>query len=248
MFGKRSAAEALNIETATPPPPSPGQGIATRPQRVEASPAPAAPVQRRPAGAAAQAGAKAAGPRPTSAFEQLRAVRGPAAETEVVAEQSDYYQATKTTIFNALLNTIDLSQLGQLDAEAAGRAKSATSSPSWWRSRTSPCRCPSRNTWSRTSSTTCSASGRWSRFWPATRSPTSWSTAPSGCSSKSAGKVQLTNVRFRDNTQLMNICQRIVSQVGRRVDESPRRSATRASPTARGSTSSPRLWRWTARH
>ncbi len=33
------------------------------------------------------------------------------------------------------------------------------------------------------------------------------------------GKVQLTNVRFRDNQQLMNICQRIVSQVGRRVDE-----------------------------
>jgi pilus assembly protein CpaF len=29
-----------------------------------------------------------------------------------------------------------------------------------------------------------------------------------------------TNVRFADNTQLMNICQRIVSQVGRRVDES----------------------------
>ena len=35
-----------------------------------------------------------------------------------------------------------------------------------------------------------------------------------------AGKVQQTSVRFRDNTQLMNICQRIVSQVGRRVDES----------------------------
>ena len=34
------------------------------------------------------------------------------------------------------------------------------------------------------------------------------------------GKVQLTNIRFRDNAQLMNICQRIVSQVGRRVDES----------------------------
>ena len=34
------------------------------------------------------------------------------------------------------------------------------------------------------------------------------------------GKIQLTNVRFRDNSQLMNICQRIVSQVGRRVDES----------------------------
>ena len=35
-----------------------------------------------------------------------------------------------------------------------------------------------------------------------------------------AGKIELTNVRFRDNSQLLNICQRIVSQVGRRVDES----------------------------
>lgn len=34
------------------------------------------------------------------------------------------------------------------------------------------------------------------------------------------GKIQLTNIRFRDNEQLLNICQRIVSQVGRRVDES----------------------------
>ena len=34
------------------------------------------------------------------------------------------------------------------------------------------------------------------------------------------GKVTKTPVRFRDNQQLMNICQRIVSQVGRRVDES----------------------------
>ena len=33
------------------------------------------------------------------------------------------------------------------------------------------------------------------------------------------GKVIETNIRFRDNQQLLNICQRIVSQVGRRVDE-----------------------------
>jgi pilus assembly protein CpaF len=31
--------------------------------------------------------------------------------------------------------------------------------------------------------------------------------------------MQKTGVRFRDNAQLLNICQRIVSQVGRRVDE-----------------------------
>ena len=35
-----------------------------------------------------------------------------------------------------------------------------------------------------------------------------------------AGKIQKTNTRFRDNQQLLNICQRIVSQIGRRVDES----------------------------
>ncbi|MEP3437773.1 MAG: CpaF family protein [Hoeflea sp.] len=35
-----------------------------------------------------------------------------------------------------------------------------------------------------------------------------------------SGKVQETDVRFRDNSQLLSICQRIVSQVGRRVDES----------------------------
>ena len=36
---------------------------------------------------------------------------------------------------------------------------------------------------------------------------------------ETAGKIQLTDIRFRDNAQLMNICQRIVSAVGRRVDE-----------------------------
>src|SRR5271165_3520912 len=42
---------------------------------------------------------------------------------------------------------------------------------------------------------------------------------PTRCFIEVGGKIQLTNVRFRDNNQLMNICQRIVSQVGRRVDE-----------------------------
>ena len=48
------------------------------------------------------------------------------------------------------------------------------------------------------------------------------------------GKVQRTDIHFRDNAQLLHICQRIVSQVGRRVDEiqsdlrrAPRRWLTR---------------------
>ncbi|MBJ3784651.1 CpaF family protein [Devosia sp. MSA67] len=39
------------------------------------------------------------------------------------------------------------------------------------------------------------------------------------CYIEVGGKVRLTNVRFRDDAHLMNVCQRIVSQVGRRVDE-----------------------------
>ena len=33
------------------------------------------------------------------------------------------------------------------------------------------------------------------------------------------GRIQLTDIKFRDNQQLINICQRIVSAIGRRVDE-----------------------------
>src|SRR6202789_838871 len=42
---------------------------------------------------------------------------------------------------------------------------------------------------------------------------------PTKCFIEVGGKIQLTNIRFRDAAQLMNVCQRIVSQVGRRVDE-----------------------------
>ena len=35
-----------------------------------------------------------------------------------------------------------------------------------------------------------------------------------------AGQIERTNIRFRENKQLLNVCQKIVGQVGRRVDES----------------------------
>jgi len=40
------------------------------------------------------------------------------------------------------------------------------------------------------------------------------------CYIEVGGRIRSTEIRFRDNAQLMNICQRIVSAVGRRVDES----------------------------
>ncbi|MEL6979796.1 MAG: CpaF family protein [Pseudomonadota bacterium] len=36
---------------------------------------------------------------------------------------------------------------------------------------------------------------------------------------ETGGKIQLTDIQFRDNQQLLEICQRMVSKVGRRVDE-----------------------------
>ena len=55
---------------------------------------------------------------------------------------------------------------------------------------------------------------------PRRSGPISWSTVPRTSTSKSTARSRRTTVRFRDNQQLLNICQRIVSQVGRRVDES----------------------------
>ncbi len=204
MFGKRSGdGEPTKPADAPPPPPKGGPPIATRPQRVEPAttrqalaPARASPPESGPRSASdrlagthgAQASAATGGPKLTSAFEQLRAAQGGA------RHRRDRTRAER------LLSRDQDHDLQRPDQHhrpgAAGAAgpgdrparRSATSSPSWWRSRTSRCRWPSRSTWSRTSSTTSSAMVRSSRCWRATTSPTSWSTAPAGCSSKSAAR------------------------------------------------------------
>jgi len=105
VFGKRSTDKPQASEREAPPPaPAGAPPIATRPQQLEPAAAPSGQAAR-PA------------PRPTPGFEQLQAAQGSA--PEIVHEQSEYYHQTKTTIFNALLNTIDLAQLAQLDAATA---------------------------------------------------------------------------------------------------------------------------------
>ena len=81
-------------------------------------------------------------------------------------------------------------------------------------------RASSGATWCATSSTRCWASGRWSRCWPTRRSPTSWSTARSQVYVERRGRLELTDVSFADDDHLMKIIDKIVSRVGRRVDES----------------------------
>ncbi|MCA3699822.1 MAG: CpaF family protein [Brevundimonas sp.] len=156
------------------------------------------------------------GPKATPGFEQLKKAQ---AVAEIVREQSDYYHATKTTIFNALMNTIDLAQLAQLDPKAAAEEirdivaelvaiKNVSMSVAEQEHLVQDIvndvlgYGPLEPLLSRDDIADIMVNGAGRVF------------------IEVGGKVQLTNVRFRDNAQLMNICQRIVSQVGRRVDES----------------------------
>ncbi|WP_292067284.1 CpaF family protein [Brevundimonas sp. UBA7664] len=158
----------------------------------------------------------APGPKATPGFEQLKKAQ---AVAEIVREQSDYYHATKTTIFNALMNTIDLAQLAQLDTKAASEEirdivaelvaiKNVSMSVAEQEHLVQDIvndvlgYGPLEPLLARDDIADIMVNGAGRVF------------------IEVGGKVQLTNVRFRDNNQLMNICQRIVSQVGRRVDES----------------------------
>ena len=177
--------------------------LAARPR-----PAPEPEVQARPK--------NAPGPKPTAGLEQLKKAQ---AVAEIVREQSDYYHATKTTIFNALMNTIDLAQLAQLDQKAASEEirdivaelvaiKNVSMSVAEQEHLVQDIvndvlgYGPLEPLLARDDIADIMVNGAGRVF------------------IEVGGKVQLTNVRFRDNGQLMNICQRIVSQVGRRVDES----------------------------
>ena len=91
---------------AAPPAAKPSSPAADRLDALAARPKAAAQPETRTGGP---------GPKATPGFEQLKKAQA----VEVVREQSDYYHATKTTIFNALMNTIDLAQLAQLDTKAA---------------------------------------------------------------------------------------------------------------------------------
>jgi len=130
----------------------------------------------------------------------------------------DYYQI-KTTIFSALIDTIDLAQLAQLDPDSAREEirdivneiisiKAVVMSIAEQE---------------RLLQDICNDVLGYGPLEPLLARDDISDIMVNGAGRvfiEVAGKVQLTAIRFRDNAQLMNICQRIVSQVGRRVDES----------------------------
>ena len=144
----------------------------------------------------------------------------PAAPPPTVQEapRSDEYYVTKSMIFGALIEGIDLSQLARLDADSAREEirdivneiiaiKNIVMSISEQEDLlTDICNDvlgygPLEPLLARDDIADIMVNGATRTF------------------IEVGGKIQLTSVRFRDNSQLMNICQRIVSQVGRRVDE-----------------------------
>jgi len=198
MFGKRTTIGQGGTPAAAPAakpiaPPAPAPAAETRreaPKPMTSTPAPAAQARPKP-------------PAPVAAAPQ----------------RSDQYYQTKSMIFGAMIESIDLSQLAKLDADSArdelrdviteilALKNVAMSIAEQEDMLDDICNDvlgygPLEPLLARDDIADIMVNG------------------PDRTFIEVSGKIQLTNVRFRDNAQLINICQRIVSQVGRRVDES----------------------------
>ncbi|MBI1391617.1 MAG: CpaF family protein [Alphaproteobacteria bacterium] len=142
----------------------------------------------------------------------------PKLETIAVADRSDDYYRTKSAVFNALIDTIDLSQLAQLDTEAAGDEIRDIINEIISIKNVQMSIAEQENLIQDIVNDVLG----YGPLEPLLARDDIADIMVNGANRvfiEVSGKIQLTNVRFRDNAQLMNICQRIVSQVGRRVDE-----------------------------
>ncbi|MBB6012150.1 pilus assembly protein CpaF [Aquamicrobium lusatiense] len=182
------------------------------------APAPAAPAAGA-ADASASRIAEPAAPVPPPARRVVEAPPLAAQPKRVQRERSESYYDTKSQVFAALIDTIDLSQLAKLDPEAAREeirdivndiiaiknfAMSIAEQEELLED-------------------ICNDVLGYGPLEPLLARDDIADIMVNGSRNvyiEVNGKVEQTGIRFRDNQQLLNICQRIVSQVGRRVDES----------------------------
>ena len=190
MFGKRGTTGGAPAP-AFAPPPAAAAAPAPAPAKASASPEP---------------------PRAASKAPE------PPAPVAVETRKSEKYYDTKSMVFGALIEAIDLSQLAKLDLESAREEirdivneiigiKNVVMSISEQEELLDDI---------------CNDVLGYGPLEPLLMRDDIADIMVNGAAKtyiEVSGKIQLTNVRFRDNGQLMNICQRIVSQVGRRVDE-----------------------------
>ncbi len=198
MFGKRPTSSTAAPGLRTPTPAARAEPLATG-RQAAATPAAAVALAERPE--------PAAKPLPQSISSALDQPR------------SDEYYQTKSMVFGALIEAIDVSQLAKLDTESAReeirdivseiiRLKNVMMSIAEQEDMLDDI---------------CNDVLGYGPLEPLLARDDIADVMVNGAQKtyiEVAGKIQLTAVRFRDNAQLMNVCQRIVSQVGRRVDES----------------------------
>ncbi len=156
--------------------------------------------------------------RPSAAFPAPMPAQPASAPAPVETRKSDTYYETKSTIFGALIEAIDLAQLVRLDADSAREEirdivneiiglKNVVMSIAEQEELLDDI---------------CNDVLGYGPLEPLLARDEIADIMVNGAERtyiEVGGRVQQTNVRFRDNGQLLNICQRIVSQVGRRVDE-----------------------------
>ena len=214
MFGKRTATGG-EARTAL----APSAPLAPPPD----APPPPAPTPPDAGAPAAFPSAGLAAPLVPAPVPQAGRVAGanhqPAPPVEVHdARRSDTYYEVKGTIFGALIEAIDLTQLGKLDADSAREEirdivneiiaiKNIVMSISEQEELLDDI---------------CNDVLGYGPLEPLLARDDIADVMVNGSGTvyiEVAGKIQRTPVRFRDNHQLLNICQRIVSQIGRRVDE-----------------------------
>ena len=202
MFGRKSETGGTN-PVALPPGPAAGAHVAAAAQLGKAT-----IPEIKPAGA----------PIAAAAGQPARPAAIPVEKPAEAKHRSDSYYDIKSTIFNALIDAIDLTQLGQLDREAARdeirdivneiiALKDVVMSIAEQEELLEDI---------------CNDVLGYGPLEPLLARDDIADIMVNGASAvfiEVDGKMHKTGVRFRDNSQLLNICQRIVSQVGRRVDE-----------------------------
>ena len=180
----------------------------------EADARPVMPAAERPAPAAASRT-----PEPVMPSPSIAPARAPVEPPREAARRSDTYYQTKATIFGALIEAIDLAQLAKLDGESAREEirdivneiiaiKNIVMSIAEQEELLDDI---------------CNDVLGYGPLEPLLSRDDIADIMVNGANTvyiEVNGKIQKTGIRFRDNQQLLNICQRIVSQVGRRVDES----------------------------
>ena len=213
MFGKRSTtgsesgAPTVSAPPLQAPQPSPVHAPATASEPASAhagrSPLPSAGLAA-PLVAPPPKNARTPPPPPPTAAE---------------ARRSDTYYEVKSTIFSALIEAIDLAQLARLDADSAREEirdivneiiaiKNVVMSIAEQEELLDDI---------------CNDVLGYGPLEPLLSRDDIADVMVNGAGTvfiEVAGKIQKTGIRFRDNQQLLNVCQRIVSQIGRRVDES----------------------------